>query len=112
MIEIANGVFINSDNEDNIRNLGHDIASARIGMAVASHRSIGSIAIAFKCYHWLKIDRYEDIKQYCDSESFERTRDLLRRYARLLVDELPNQHNVGSAQRALAPCSDPPLAEE
>ena len=101
MIEVANGVFVDSRNETNIRNFGHSIACAHLGLSIPSHRSLGRLAIAFKCYHWLKVERYDEMKLNCDSELFHNTRDLLHKYARLLVAELPNLYQVGQDSEAL-----------
>ncbi len=111
MIEVANGVFIDSRSESNIRNFGHSIACAHLGLSIPSHRSLGRLAMAFKCYHWLKLERYDEVKINCDSELFENTRDLLRKYVRLLVDELPNHYQDGYDPGTLVPRVVPPSTE-
>ena len=64
--------------------------SARLCMRNPSYRSLAMLAIAFKGYHWLKIDRYDEILSNCTSGSFEVTHDLFALYVRLLVAELPS----------------------
>ena len=45
--------------------------SARAAPSGSSYRSFAMLAVAFKAYHYLKIDRYDDTRNACNSGTFE-----------------------------------------
>ena len=87
-IEIAKGVVVRRTDTHTLTDFSAAIACNRMCMTSPSQRSLCKLALAFKLYHWLKREHYEEVKAHCTAGSFEITRALTRDYAQLLVAEL------------------------